>query len=504
MATRPGFIHDGGTMSDRGTAIVWFRRDLRLNDNPALGAACERAQRIVALYVHAPEEDGEWAPGGASRWWLHHSLERLDASLHARGGRLTLRRGDSLATLLTVARESGANRVYWNRLHDPARVAHDTRIKAALREAGLECESFDAGLLHEPREVRTGQGEPYRVFTPFWRACSSRLATLPRPLRAPESIAAPPVPPASLALDELQLRPRIRWDAGLQDAWTPGEDGALAQLDAFVGRALAAYGEGRNRPDRADTSRLSPHLHFGEVGPRQCLVAARNAVAERPAAQASAESFVRELGWREFAHHLLHHFPHTPASPLDARFDAFPWEPNDAWVEAWQRGRTGYPIVDAGMRELWHTGWMHNRVRMIAASLLTKNLRQPWLRGAQWFWDTLVDADLANNTLGWQWTAGCGADAAPFFRIFNPMLQTERFDPERNYLRRWLPELTRLPDKWIHRPWEAPPAVLADAGVALGRDYPRPIVDFRDSRAAALAAYGSIKGPAAAANEGRR
>jgi deoxyribodipyrimidine photo-lyase len=480
-------------MNDNGTAIVWFRRDLRLTDNPALSAACEHARHVVALYVHALEEDGEWAPGGASRWWLHHSLARLDESLRARGGRLTIRRGGSLESLLAVAQETGATHVYWNRLYDPARVAHDTQVKAALREAGLHCESFNAALLHEPWEVRTGQGDPYRVFTPFWKACAARLDALPRPIAAPARIATPAAQVASLALDALELMPRIRWDAGLQEAWTPGEDGALAQLESFAGGAIARYGEGRNRPDLPETSRLSPHLHFGEIGPRQCLAAARNAVAERPSAQGSADSFVRELGWREFAHHLLHHFPQTPTAPLDTRFEAFPWDPNDAWVEAWQRGRTGYPIVDAGMRELWHTGWMHNRVRMIAASLFTKNLRQPWLEGAQWFWDTLVDADLANNTLGWQWTAGCGADAAPFFRIFNPMLQTERFDPERAYLRRWLPELARLPDKWIHCPWEAPAAVLAEAGVELGRTYPRPIIDFRASREAALAAYGSIK-----------
>jgi deoxyribodipyrimidine photo-lyase len=480
-------------MSDSGTAIVWFRRDLRLADNPALNAACEQAARVVAAYVHAPEEDGEWAPGGASRWWLHHSLARLDESLRVRGSRLVIRRGPSLETLLAVARETGATHVYWNRLYDPARVAHDTRVKAALREAGLHCESFNAALLHEPWEVRTGQGDPYRVFTPFWKACAARLDVLPRPVPAPARIATLTVRVAGLAPEELGLEPRIRWDTGLHESWQPGEDGAFAQLESFAGGAIARYSDGRNRPDLPETSRLSPHLHFGEVSPRQCLAAARNAVAERPSWQGSSDSFVRELGWREFAHHLLHHFPQTPTSPLDTRFDAFPWEPNESWMEAWQSGRTGYPIVDAGMRELWHTGWMHNRVRMIAASLLTKNLRQPWLAGAQWFWDTLVDADLANNTLGWQWTAGCGADAAPFFRIFNPMLQTERFDPERAYLRLWLPELARLPDKWIHCPWEAPAAILAQAGVELGRTYPRPVVDFRASREAALAAYGSIK-----------
>ena len=485
-------------VSDTSTAVVWFRRDLRLTDNPALTAACERAQHVVAVYVHAPGEEGEWAPGGASRWWLHRSLENLDAALRRRGGRLVLRSGDSLAELLDLQRTTQATAVYWNRLYDPATVARDARIKATLREAGLECESFNAALLAEPWELRTGQGDPYRVFTPFWRACASRLDSLPRPLSAPAAVPAPTAPLRSLALDELGLRPKIRWDAGLEAAWTPGEDGALARLEAFADSALADYGEGRNRPDRPDTSRLSPYLHFGEIGPRQCVAVARAAVAGRPAAQASVDSFVRELGWREFAHHLLHHFPHTPAAPLDRRFEAFPWAPDGALLEAWQRGRTGYPIVDAGMRELWTTGWMHNRVRMIAASLLTKNLRQPWFDGARWFWETLVDADLANNTLGWQWTAGCGADAAPFFRIFNPMLQSERFDPRREYLRRWLPELARLPDAWIHRPWEAPAAVLDEAGVRIGRDYPAPVVDFRESREAALAAYGAIRGPVAA------
>jgi len=490
-------------MSDPATAIVWFRRDLRLTDNPALAAACARSRRIVALYVHAPGEDGDWRPGGASRWWLHHSLAQLERSLRSRGGALCLRAGDSLQVLQAVVRETSATAVYWNRLYDPTSVKRDARIKSALRGAGLECDSFNAALLAEPWELRTGQGGPYRVFTPFWRAGAARLDSLPRPLPPPEAVPAPSPAPRGLALEELGLRPRLRWDAGLEAAWTPGEDGALARVEAFVDTALGRYGEGRNRPDLPGTSRLSPHLHFGEVGPRQCLAAARAAVAEHPAAQVSVEGFVRQLGWRDFAHHLLHHFPATPTAPLDARFDAFPWEPNEHCLEAWQRGRTGYPLVDAGMRELWATGWMHNRVRMIAASLLTKNLRQPWLAGARWFWDTLVDADLANNTLGWQWTAGCGADAAPYFRIFNPMLQTERFDPERAYLRRWLPELARLPDAWIHRPWEAPAAVLAEAGVRLGRDYPAPVVDFRESRAAALAAYAAIKEPSPPVKAGR-
>ena len=460
-------------MTSLTTAIVWFRRDLRLTDNPALAAACESAERIVALYIHAPEEEGDWQPGAASRWWLHHSLARLAESLRERGGALCIRRGPTLPALLAVARETGATRVHWNRVYDPAVVARDTRIKTELRDAGFEVESFNAALLVEPWDVRTAQGDPYRVFTPFWRNCVGLLDTRPRPLPPPERIAALPAGVNSVPLADLGLLPPVRWDSGLAAAWTPGEQGALDCLENFCSTAMPDYGDGRNRPDRASTSRLSPYLHFGEVGPRQCLAAVRNALVEQPAAQQGAETFVRELGWREFAHHLLHHYPHTTTEPLDTRFQQFPWEPRPDWLDAWQRGRTGYPIVDAGMRELWATGWMHNRVRMIVASLLTKNLRQHWLDGARWFWDTLVDADLANNTLGWQWTAGCGADAAPFFRVFNPTLQAERYDPDGAYIHRWVPELAARGSD--HSP------------------YPPPVVDFRESRAAALVAYATIK-----------
>jgi deoxyribodipyrimidine photo-lyase len=478
------------------TTLVWFRRDLRLADNPALARAASAGERIVAVYVHAPDEEAPWSPGAASRWWLHHSLAALDATVRAAGIELTVRRGPTLPSLAGLAREVGATRIVWNRLYDPSLVARDTAVKAGLRKLGLECESYNACLLHEPWEIRTAQGGPYRVFTPFWRSCQAQLDAQPAPLAPPRRLCGPAQRPDSVPLDRLELLPRIRWDKGFAAHWEPGEDGAHRRLQAFCAEWLDGYDAGRNRPDQPASSRLSPHLHFGEVSPRQCLVAARNAVVERPAAHKSADSFIRELGWREFAHHLLHHFPHTTEHPLDERFERFPWAANRALLAAWQRGRTGYPIVDAGLRELWTTGWMHNRVRMIVASLLTKNLQQPWLDGARWFWDTLVDADLAANTLGWQWTAGCGADAAPFFRIFNPVLQAERYDPARIYLRRWLPELAQLPDQWIHRPWQAPAEVLARAGVALGETYPYPAVDLPASRQAALAAYGTLKEPA--------
>ncbi|MFO1375753.1 MAG: deoxyribodipyrimidine photo-lyase [Steroidobacteraceae bacterium] len=475
------------------TAIVWLRRDLRLTDQPALAAALARHERIVPVYIHAPAEEAPWSPGAASRWWLHHSLAALARDIAARGGRLLVREGDSLATLRALVRETGATAVFWNRLYEPALVERDAAIKAALREDGVAAESHGAALLVEPWTVLTAAGEPYRVFTPFWRTASQRLDSLPPPVPAPPRLPAVAAALRSEPLDSLGLLPRIRWDTDLASRWMPGEAGALARLDAFVGDTLARYRSERDRPDRDGSSRLSPHLHFGELSPRQALAAVRGACSADPAAAGGAESFVRELGWREFAHYLLFHFPQTAAEPLDARFAALPWQQDEVAIAAWRRGRTGYPIVDAGLRELWHTGFMHNRVRMIAASLLTRNLFVNWLEGARWFWDTLLDADLANNTLGWQWTAGCGADAAPYFRIFSPVLQAERFDPGRAYLRRWCPELARLPDRWIHQPWAAPRDVLAAAGVLLGRDYPEPVVDPRASRALALERFAGLK-----------
>ncbi|MGA1577559.1 MAG: cryptochrome/photolyase family protein [Steroidobacteraceae bacterium] len=471
------------------TAIVWFRRDLRLTDNPALEAALGQFENVVALYIHAPDEEAPWAPGAASRWWLHHSLAALSESLAARGGRLRLERGDSGQVLLQVARQTGAQAVFWNRLYEPALVRRDTAIKQLLTESGLQATSCNGALLFEPWTVKTGSGGPYKVFTPFWRSCQRDLSTLVAPRPAPTRLSCSSER-GGIELQALELLPRIRWDVGMSRHWQPGEVGALARLDQFVEAAVLRYDEDRNRPDRPGSSRLSPHLHFGELSPRQALAAA-----SRPdlTGSAGAESFIRELGWREFAHHLLYHFPHTTDAPLDGRFTGLEWQDDPAALAAWQRGRTGFPIVDAGMRELWETGWMHNRVRMIVASLLTKNLFMRWQDGARWFWDTLVDADLAANTLGWQWTAGCGADAAPYYRVFNPVLQAEKFDPERQYLRRWLPELAALPDKWLARPWEAPSEVLGKAGVTLGNQYPLPVVDPRGSRDDALRRFERLK-----------
>jgi len=471
-------------------AIVWLRQDLRLADNPALQAACRHGGPVVPVFVWAPEEEGAWPPGSASRWWLHQSLEQLAAACDTAGSELVIRRGSSIAELRRVAKAAGANAVFWNRRYQPAALARDRQVEEALRTAGLQTESHNGALLHEPWTIQNKSGRPFQVFTPFWRTClnSGEPAA---PLPAPRMLMPPSRRPTSLPLMVLGLEAAHSWTDGLRAAWHPGSVGANAELRRFLRQDLESYDEGRNRPDQPGTSRLSAHLHFGEISPRQVWHAVKGFAESRslPAAVWRRWQFLTELGWREFAHHLLFHFPHTPEQPLRPEFAGFPWRKNSTWLRAWQRGRTGYPLVDAGMRELWSTGWMHNRIRMVAASFLVKNLLIPWQEGARWFWDTLVDADLANNTLGWQWTAGCGADAAPFFRIFNPVNQGAKFDPNGGYVRRWVPELARLPAAWMHRPWETPPSVLATAGVELGRTYPRPIVSPFISRELALEAY---------------
>ena len=467
------------------TAIVWFRRDLRVEDNPALDAALRAHDRIACIYIHAPGEESPWAPGAASRWWLHHSLSALDGQLRRRGAALTLLLGPTAAALHRAVDAAGARAVYWNRLYEPAIQKRDTGIKQELRGRGIDAHSFNANVLCEPWQVQTGQGAPYRVFTPFWRNVRARLEAYP-PIPAPVQINATRLD-SGTDLESLRLLPRISWHAGFNEVWQVGERGAQSRLQRFLDDAIGDYRSGRDRPDRDDTSMLSPHLHFGEIGPRQILWRIHERSGDAMAREA-AEPYVRELGWREFSHHLLYHFPQTPQASLNRQFEHFPWAPeNRQALERWRRGTTGIPIVDAGMRQLWTTGWMHNRVRMIVASFLTKNLRQHWRFGARWFWDTLLDADLANNTQGWQWTAGCGADAAPYFRIFNPVTQGERFDPNGDYVRRWVPELRAAPAALIHQPW-------ADAALLRETGYPAPMVDLRQSREAALAAYRESRG----------
>ena len=392
--------------------------------------------------------------------------------------------------LRDLVRETGAGAVFWNRRYEPAAIARDRAVKEALKGDGLQVESFNASLLLEPWENVKDDGTPYRVFTPFWKAMLRRGA-MPPPADTPRRLAAPAEWPAGVTIDELDLRPEVDWAAGLRATWTPGEEGAAAELRRFLDEGVASYAERRDFPSDIGTSRLSPHLHFGEIGPRAIWKAVREACAGHCTREfdAAAESWLRQLAWREFGHHLLFHFPHTTDEPLRPEFSRFAWTVDANGLRAWQKGRTGYPLVDAGMRELWATGWMHNRVRMVVASFLVKDLRIAWQEGTRWFWDTLVDADLANNTLGWQWTAGCGADAAPYFRVFNPVLQSRRFDPGAAYLRHWLPELAGLDDRWIHEPWNAPREVLEAAGVTLGGNYPQPVVAHDAAKKLALEAY---------------
>jgi len=476
-------------------SIVWFRQDLRLQDNPALLAAVQRGA-VLPVYILDDAGDGRWPMGGASRWWLHHSLAALDAALRERGSRLVLARGESGAVLADLVAKTKADAVYWNRRYEPAVIARDAAIKTRLTESGVEAKSFAAAVLFEPHTIQNKSGGPFQVFTPFWKHCLTLDVAEPAKLPA-GPIAGPATWPRGVDLAELKLLPTIKWDAGFSAQWEPGEAGAAKRLKKFVAGAMAGYADDRNLPDRDGTSALSPHLHFGEISPRQIWSAVRALGKESGVFPPSrgAQVFLSEVGWREFSYHLLYHFPHTPEAPLRREFAEFPWEKNAAQLRAWQRGQTGYPIVDAGMRQLWTTGWMHNRVRMIVASFLVKHLRLSWQEGAAWFWDTLVDADLAANTLGWQWTAGCGADAAPYFRIFNPILQGPKFDVNGEYVRRWVPELAKVPTEFIHAPWEASPFELRAAGVRLGDDYPAPIVDHAKARVAALAALESIRKP---------
>lgn len=468
------------------SVLLWFRLDLRLGDNAALAAALATGLPVIPIFLWDSEHDNAIAPGAASCWWLHHSLLRLDQSLQARGSRLIVRRGPSALTLAALARETESARIFCNRVVNPT-APNDTSLAGRLRAEGISLETCTPSLLFEPGSIRNTSGGPFQVFTPFWRACLNQRASIPAPLDPPRQIPPPLSWPRSLTVADLDLEPRIDWAAGIRAAWSPGETAALSRLQSFR-PSLTEYATERDRPDHEGTSRLSPHLHFGEVSPARIW----HALAECP----GAEPYLRQLAWREFAHHLLSEYPHTLQQPFQPQFRHFPWRRNRRLLRAWQKGRTGYPIVDAAMRELWTTGWMHNRARMIVASFLVKHLLIPWQDGAAWFLDTLVDADLANNTMGWQWVAGCGVDAAPYFRIFNPVLQGDKFDPQGDYVRRWLPELGALPAEHIHQPWNAPPLVRTAAGVHLDSNWPLPIVDHAQARAAALAALSEMKAAA--------
>ena len=463
--------------------IVWFEQDLRLGDNPAFTAAVEQGS-ILPIYILDNDNAGEHQLGAASSWWLHHSLSALNQTLN---GKINFYNGDASAIITDLCERFVVTGIYWNRRYEPWRIARDKKIKQQLLAQDINAKSFNGALLNEPWTILKKDDTPYKIFTPYHRQAMNvdrDIATLPEP-QLPESLH---TDQQAISLDELSLLPRIGWDAGFYDCWNPGEAGAQTSLYRFLNDGLEDYQQGRDFPALNAVSTLSPHLHFGEISPRQInnvLLSVEN--------DNNQEHFKRELRWREFSYYLLFHWPELPSKNLKSSFDYFPWGENPDWLARWQQGLTGYPMVDAGMRELWQTGFMHNRVRMITASFLIKNLLIDWRLGASWFWDCLVDADLASNSASWQWVAGCGTDASPYFRIFNPITQGEKFDAEGEYTRRYLPELKDLPKKYLYRPWEAPAEVLAKANITLGETYPLPIVDIKQSRARALGAYAQTK-----------
>lgn len=484
-------------------AMVWLRRDLRLSDQPALDYALRHHDTVYVVYIHEPnppERDVEqWPMGGASLWWLQQSLSCLGADFTAHDGVLNILEGSPINIIKRAIAQHQLGAVYWSRLYEPATMAQDSAVKAYLQQAGVVGRSFAGYLFVEPWHVETKTGGPYQVYTPFSKAVMPMLSTLSAPIPAPKNqlhkcqALSPECGtlyqvPDMANFPWLDKKPTHQpWYEKLAAYWQPGEQAAHAQLDYFLEAKIAGYAKSRDIPSRSGTSYLSPHLHFGEISPRQIW----HTVQHLPAGKNDqhAEKFIKELLWREFSQHVLYHFPHTTYAPKQEKFAAMPWSQDAATLTRWQQGQTGIPIVDAGMRELWETGYMHNRVRMIVASLLTKNLNQHWRAGAEWFWDTLVDANLANNTQGWQWTAGCGVDAAPYFRIFNPVTQAERFDPQAEYIGHYVPELSALPLKYRFAPWQAPSIVLDEAEVKLGEDYPYPIVDLKASRAEALTRF---------------
>ncbi len=469
----------------KNLSIHWFRQDLRCHDNPALHAAIA-AGTVIPIFIRDTQHAGEYDMGAASKWWLHHSLRALDAAL---GYTLSFYQGDPQVILPELVKRLGVTTVTWNRCYEPWRVQRDAQIKTALKDAGVTVISENSALLWEPWQVNKEDGTPYKVFTPFYRKGCLHADAPREPLPYPKEQAQYQKDEVgAVTLDTLNLLPTKSWQDNVAKCWQVGEEGAQQCLNQFIHHGLRRYKDGRNEPAKPYVSRLSPHLHFGEISPNEVWHTIRNLEQD-----AHTDHFCSELGWREFSYNLLYHNPDLPKKNLQSKFDAFPWNHNREHLRAWQKGLTGVPMVDAGMRELWQTGYMHNRVRMIVGSYLVKNLRIHWREGERWFWDCLVDADLANNSASWQWIAGCGADAAPYFRIFNPITQGQKFDPEGEYVRKYLPELSKLPNKFLFCPWEAPALVRQEAGVKLGEDYPFPVVDLKQSREEALAAFQSLK-----------
>jgi deoxyribodipyrimidine photo-lyase len=466
------------------TALVWFRQDLRLYDNPAFTAACANHDAIIPLYILNETE----SLGASQRWWLHHSLRSLDQSLNQLGLNLCLRRGNAFSVLKQLAIDYKIESLYWNRSYDPLSIERDTVIKSFFQKKGTRVESRQGCLLNEPWEIKNKSGGFFKVFTPYWRTCLNKIK-IPNsytPSHTPKGLKADSDSLASWKL----LPTKPNWAHAFGDYWQPGEEGALKKLAHFVDTHLKGYHSSRDEPAKDTTSKLSPHLHFGEISPWQIWRTLELAKLDPDCDLISVDRFLSELGWREFSYYLLYHFPSLPHANYKSTFDTFPWENKPDFLTRWQKGMTGYPIVDAGMRELWHTGYMHNRVRMIVASFLTKDCLIDWRLGASWFLDTLVDADLASNSASWQWVAGCGADAAPYFRIFNPVLQGEKFDPHGDYVKRWIPELRTVPVPFVHEPWMAPEDQL---GIVLGHDYPERLVKHNEARQKALLHYKRIK-----------
>jgi deoxyribodipyrimidine photo-lyase len=469
--------------------IVWLRHDLRLADNPALFYAAQQGP-VIPVFIEDTTGENPWQPGAASRCWLHHSLDSINQQLN---GCLRLFQGDPLTVLSQLIEQTGALAVFWNRCYTPQAISRDKRIKQTLKTAGIEVHSFNGSLLWEPWEVSKGDGTPYKVFTPFFRkGCLNAPppdAPLPRP-QLPSASA--PKSSNQLSLEQLGLLPDHPWCERISEHWDISEDAAWRLLQQFTTERLEHYQQGRDIPSFEATSTLSPYLQWGQISPRQIWYYSQQQ-ATAPGLEDALDTFLKELGWREFAYYQLYHNPGISDTNLNPRFNLFPWRNDPSSCRDWQQGQTGFPIIDAGMSELWQTGYMHNRVRMLVGSFLVKNQLQHWLHGARWFWDTLVDADLASNSANWQWVAGCGADAAPYFRIFNPVTQGQKFDPDGSYVRRYLPALARLPSRYIHTPWEAPASVLSEAGIELGSTYPEPILDLRTTRKQALEAFSQLK-----------
>ena len=470
--------------------LVWFRKDLRLHDNPALQSALLANRQVVPVFVWDSKEGGQWSPGAASRWWLHQALKSLSQDIEKLGGKLILAKGEAADLIPQIARDHGASKVLYGRTYDPPGLATQEKVEEALDKAGIDTESFNSSLLQEPWETKNGTGKPFQVFTPYWRKSRPIIYREPASYE-PASLSFYTSPTPKQSLDDLDLLPDHTWHEKLGEHWIVTETAAHEQLDRTVNEVTQSYATRRNNPSVDGTSRLSPYLAWGLISPRQ--ICQKVLQADNEGSHRGENKFLVEIGWREFSYHLLYHFPSIPDQPLRPKYAAFPWLDDQANLKRWQFGNTGYPMVDAGMRQLYETGWMHNRVRMIVASFLVKHLLISWTEGAKWFWDTLVDADLASNTQGWQWAAGCGADAAPYFRIFNPITQGEKFDARGAYAKRWITPLEKLPSKWMFKPWEAPASTLEESGLDLGGNYPEPCVDHSEGRARALAALATLK-----------